>query len=228
MTIEEIQRITKPLITAKKQGYINKTGGNGPRLTRSYGEEFFDRYKDKLPSSLQGFYSITNGYSWEWEADIPTRSEGEKMTERGIINIQDLVELFDENILVNLSGDRNYYIEGEEHFSKTGQFLPVDYIEDICVGVFSKENSDDMMYFYDFGIGFYPLKVNFESYLKLAFMARGYMMWPYVLVYLEYGKDDPAKLGESRYEDFSEDMPLLFPDFKMDEFIASYESLKIK
>jgi hypothetical protein len=228
MTIEEIQRITKPLITARKQGYIEKTGGNGPRSTESFGEGFFNNYKDKLPPSLIGFYAITNGYSWQWEAKIPTRTSNEKNTEQGIINVLDLEDLFDEDILVTLSESRKYYIEGEEGFSKTGNFLPVDYIEDVCAGVFSKENDDDIIYFYDFGIGFYPLKINFEGYLELAFMARGYMMWPYVLVYLEYGKNDPAKFGESRYEDFSEDMPLLFPDFKMEEFIALYESLKIK
>ncbi len=228
MTIDDYQRIIRPLVNAFDQKKIVATGGNGPRSTDSFGEGFFDQYKERLLPSLQGFYSLTNGYSDYWEGKIPKRKKGEKIIERGIIDIVPLEDMFEEYNVVQLEETYNYYIEGEEGFLKTGQFIPIDNLGDICVGVFSKENHDNMMYFYDFGIGFYPLKVNFEGYLELAFDARGYMMWPYVLVYLEYGKDDPAKFGESRYEDFSEGMPLLFPSFKMDEFIALYESLKIK
>lgn len=71
-----------------------------------------------------------------------------------------------------------------------------------------------MVYFHDFGIGFYRLKVNFEGYVELVFAARGYMMWQYVHVYFEYGKYDGARFGKSRYDDFAENMSLLFPDFK--------------
>lgn len=226
MTIDDYQRIIVPLANAFDQKKIVATGGNGPRSTDSFGEGFFDQYKERLLPSLQGFYSLTNGYSDYWEGKIPTRKKGEKVTERGMIDIVPLEDMFAGHNLVQLEADNNYYIEGEDGFSKTGQFIPIDNIEDICAGVFSKENNDEMMYFHDFGVGFYPLKVNFESYLELAFAARGYIMWQYVLVYLEYGKHDSAKFGEGRFEEFSEDMPLLFPDFKLDEFIELYESLK--
>ncbi|HRB71208.1 MAG TPA: hypothetical protein PK776_05105 [Flavobacterium sp.] len=177
---------------------------------------------------MQGFYGITNGYSYYWKGEIPTRTEGQKTGERGIINILPLDELFQKHSVIELEEGRGYYIKGEDSFLKTGQFIPVDTVEDICAGVFSKENEDEIVYFHDFGIGFYPLKVNFEGYVTLAFAARGYMMWHYVIVYLEYGKNDSALYGKSRYDAFVEDMPLLFPDFKMEEFIALYESLKIK
>jgi hypothetical protein len=224
----EYQKLVKPLIEAKKQGDILKTGGNGPRSTDAFGEDFFNKYKNSLLSTMQGFYSFTNGYSYKWEGIIPTRTEGQKTSEQGIINIVALDELFEKHNIVELEKDYSYYIKGENFFSKTGQFIPVDYIGDICTGVFSKENEDEMVYFHDFGVGFYPLKVNFEGYLELAFAARGYMMWQYVIVYLEYGKNDYAMYGKSRYDDFVEDMPLLFPDFKLEEFINLYESLKIK
>lgn len=228
MTKQELLTITKPLISALNQSYIKITDGRGPRAIEIFGEGFFDQYKDKLPDSLQGFYSLTNGYSMYWEGKIPTRKKDEKQIERGIIDILGLEDLFEDYSVIELEENYGYYIKGEEVFSKTGQFIPVDSIGDICVGVFSKENNDDMMYYHDFGIGFYPLKVDFEGYLELVFMARGYMMWQDVLLYLEYGKNDPAMLGMSEYEDFVEDMPLLFPDFNMDEFIKLYESLKIK
>ncbi|WP_426473910.1 hypothetical protein [Chryseobacterium balustinum] len=196
MDKHEYQRLVKPLIKAEDLKFIKFTGGNGPRITKSKGEEFFNKYKNSLLSTMQGFYGFTNGYSYNWEGNIPTGN--------------------------------NYYIKGEDSFSKMGQFIPVDYVEDICAGVFSKENEDEMVYFHDFEIGFYPLKVNFEGYVELVFAARGYLMWQYVLIYLEYGKYDGARLGKSRYDDFVENMPLLFPDFKMEEFIKLYESLKIK
>lgn len=224
----EYQRLVKPLIEAEDQKLIKFIGGDGPRSTKSKGEDFFNEYKHYLLDTMLGFYSFTNGYSYNWEGNIPTRNEGQKTSERGIINIVPLDELFERPNIVELEKGYNYYIEGEDSFSKTGQFIPVDYIEDVCAGVFSKENEDEIVYFHDFGIGFYPLKVNFEGYVELVFAARGYMMWQYVIVYLEYGKYDGAMLGKSRYDDFVEDMPLLFPDFKMDEFIKLYESLKIK
>ncbi|MCY1662520.1 MULTISPECIES: hypothetical protein [Chryseobacterium] len=224
----EYQRLIKPIIDAREKEYILGIGGTGFRSTKSKGEEFFNRYKNSLLSTMEGFYSITNGYSYEWESNIPTNIEGQKISEHGIINIIPLDELFEKPNVVELEEGYNYYIKGEDSFSKTGQFIPVDYIEDICAGVFSKENEDEMVYFHDFGIGFYPLKINFKGYVELAFAARGYLMWQYVLVYLEYGKYDGAMLGKSRYDDFAENMPIIFPDFDMEEFIKLYESLKIK
>lgn len=223
----DYQRLVKPLIDAEDLNLIKFTGGSGPRSTKSRGEEFFNKYKSSLLVTMQGFYSFTNGYSYNWEGNTPT-SEGQKTSKHGIINIVPLDELFEKPNVVELEENYNYYIQGEDFFSKVGQFIPVDYIEDICAGVFSKENEDEMVYFHDFGIGFYPLKVNFEGYIELVFAARGYMMWQYVLVYLEYGKHDGAMLGKSRYDDFAENMPLIFPDFKMEEFLKLYESLKIK
>lgn len=223
----DYQRLVKPLIDAEDLNLIKFTGGSGPRSTKSRGEDFFNKYKSSLLIMMQGFYSFTNGYSYNWKSNIPT-SEGQKTSECGIINIVPLDELFEKPNVVELEEGYNYYIKGEDSFSKTGQFIPVDYIEDICAGVFSKENEDDMVYFHDFGIGFYPLKINFEGYVELVFATRGYMMWQYVLVYLEYGKYDGAMLGKSRYDDFAENMPLIFPDFNMEEFIKLYESLKIK
>ncbi|REC54337.1 hypothetical protein DRF62_10065 [Chryseobacterium piscium] len=228
MNREDYIRISRPLVNSIKQNNIISKGGNGPRSTESFGKDFFDKYKYELPSSLFIFYKLTNGFSDYWEATISTRTEGQKTSERGIINILPLDELFQKHSVIELEAARGYYIKGEDSFSKTGQFIPVDYVEDICAGVFSKENEDEIVYFHDFGIGFYPLKVNFEGYVELAFAARGYLMWQYVIVYLEYGKDDSAMYGKSRYDDFIEDMPLLFPDFKIDEFIKLYESLKIK
>jgi hypothetical protein len=231
MKWEEYQRITKPLIEARANGYIDKKGGNGRRSTKAFGEDFFSKYENRLNTSMKGFYSSTNGYSYYWNGEIATRGANEKTTERGIINILPLEDLFESFNVVDIAERQKdniiFYIKEEEEFSKTGQFIPVDYIEDICVGVFSKENNDEMMYFHDFGIGFYPLKLNFEGYVELVFAVRGYMMWPYVLIYLEYGKNDAAMFGKSRYDEFVEDMPLLFPDFKLEEFIALYESLKI-
>lgn len=223
----DYQRLVKPLIDAEDLNLIKFTGGTGPRSTKSRGEEFFNKYKSSLLITMEGFYGFTNGYSYNWEGNILT-NEGQRINERGIINIVPLDELFEKSNVIELEEGYNYYIQGEDSFLKTGQFIPVDYIEDICAGVFSRENEDEMVYFYDFGIGFYPLKVNFEGYVKLVFAARGYMMWQYVIVYLEYGKYDGAMLGKSRYDDFEENMPLLFPDFKMEEFIKLYESLKIK
>lgn len=47
-------------------------------------------------------------------------------------------ELFEKPNVVELEEDYNYYIKGEDSFSKTGQFIPVDYVEDICAGVLVK------------------------------------------------------------------------------------------
>lgn len=220
----KFRELLKPLIDAELQNTIKYTGGGWSMTKKS----FFNKYKDLLLDGMQSFFSFTNGYSYNWEGIIPTRTEGQKTSERGIISIVPLDELFEKPNVVELEEGYNYYIQGEDSFCKTGQFIPVDYVEDICAGVFSKENEDEMVYFHDFGIGFYPLKVNFEGYVELAFAARGYLMWQYVIVYLEYGKYDGAMLGKSRYDDFAENMPLLFPDFKMEEFIKLYESLKIK
>lgn len=224
----DYQRLVKPLIEAEDLKLIKFIGGNGPRSTKSKGKDFFNEYKDYLLNKMHEFYSFTNGYSYEWESNIPANIEGQKISEHGIINIVPLDELFEKPNVVELEEGYNYYIKGEDSFSKTGQFIPVDYIEDICAGVFSKENEDEMVYFHDFGIGFYPLKINFKGYVELAFAARGYLMWQYVLVYLEYGKYDGAMLGKSIYDDFAENMPIIFPDFDMEEFIKLYESLKIK
>lgn len=220
----KFRELLKPLIEAELQETIKYTGGGWSMTKKS----FFNKYKHMLLNAMLGFYSYTNGYSHNWEANVLTKNAKEKTNQRGIIRIVPLDELFEKPNIVELEEGYNYYIQGNDSFSKTGQFIPVDYIEDICAGVFSKKNDDEMIYLHDFGIGFYKLNVNFEGYVALAFAAGGYIMWQYVIIYLEYGKYDGAMLGKSRYDDFVENMPLLFPDFKMEEFIELYESLKIK
>ncbi|MNY12124.1 hypothetical protein D3C86_1451910 [compost metagenome] len=66
-----------------------------------------------------------------------------------------------------------------------------------------------------------PLHVDFEGYLKLLTLSKGFGWWQNALVQINTGITQPNVAG------FKENMPKIFPEFNWDEFVALYQSVRI-
>ncbi len=102
-------------------------------------------------------------------------------------------------------------------------FRPIDMFYDMdgFVGFFIGREDKKGLYLVHSDSSVSPLHVNFEGYLKLLGMSKGFGWWQNALVEISTGEHQP------NVDDFKEKMPQIFPDFNFDEFKALYESLRI-
>ncbi|MNJ90964.1 hypothetical protein D3C87_86040 [compost metagenome] len=66
-----------------------------------------------------------------------------------------------------------------------------------------------------------PLHVDFEGYLKLLTLSKGFGWWQNALIEISTGVHQPNT------DSFRENMPKIFPEFNWDEFVALYQSVRI-
>ncbi len=102
-------------------------------------------------------------------------------------------------------------------------FRPLDmfYESAGCVGFFVNREDKLGLYLYKFDGETHPLHIDFDGYLKLLGLSKGFGWWQNALVEISTGEHQP------NVDDFKEKMPQIFPDFSYDKFIKLYESLRI-
>lgn len=172
----------------------------------------------QIPKELVNFYKFTNGGKLSWEAP----SAG--IDEYGSCNILPIVHLFDVTA-VSLSqfADGILINDNSERVIRSGFFRPVDFfVDEACVGYFSDGEDINELFYYDFGISFYSLKLDFEGYFKLMAEVAAYAYWQQALLVVEYNypTDIVQKLKTG--------MGKLFPQFDWETFVQNYQKLKIK
>ena len=86
------------------------------------------------------------------------------------------------------------------------------------------EQANEELYFLFFQDKPQGLNVDMEGYIQLLNMSGGFAYWQESLLFLQGNSE--ATLDS--IEKFKKYMPLIFPDFKWDEFVALYERVKIK
>ncbi len=160
--------------------------------------------------SLIRFYRLRNWWiiGWETKNDLPMRAEGRfdiRSPERVLFNCDEEMGVFDD--VPDLKGFRHI-----DMFNESGG----------SVGFFvGREKEKKGLYLNRFEGRVEPMHVDFEGYLKLLGMSKGYLGWQNALIIIHSKKD--SGMADS----FKLNMPLLFPDFNWDEFVKLYESLRI-
>lgn len=160
---------------------------------------------------LNRFYSCFTHWNVKWtirkDAKIPVQAEG-------VFNLYPV-----ERIFINWDNE----FGGNSWAPDMKGFRPLDmfYESAGCVGFYINRTNKEGLYLYEFDGETYPLHINFEGYLKLLSMSKGFGWWQSTLVELSTG------VPQSNVDDFKEKMPQIFPDFNYDEFAALYESLRI-
>ncbi|WP_299211845.1 hypothetical protein [uncultured Dokdonia sp.] len=102
-------------------------------------------------------------------------------------------------------------------------FRPLDlfYDSDGFVGFYIGREDKKGLYLVHSDSSVSPLHVDFEGYLELLSLSRGFGWWQNTLVEISTGKHQP------NVDIFKENMPKIFPDFDYKEFKNLYESLRI-
>ena len=101
------------------------------------------------------------------------------------------------------------------------------FIPEACIGFFMAEpgqKPDDELYYLYFEDEPQGLNVDMDGYVQLLYQARGFAYWQLALLFLQTNR----KRKVPEVEEFKKYMPLIFPDFKWEEFVALYEKVKIK
>ena len=101
------------------------------------------------------------------------------------------------------------------------------FVPEACVGYYIAEDGEqanEELYFLFFQDKPQGLNVDMEGYIQLLNMSGGFAYWQESLLFLQGNSE--ATLDS--IEKFKKYMPLIFPDFKWDEFVALYERVKIK
>lgn len=176
-----------------------------------------NKYERELPEALRDFYHQINGVAVRWSIDQTNLPEA-----GGSVNILPLHHLFDETV-VPIASDL-VVIDDELDFAKKtkieGVFRRVDlFTDEASVGYFSDPQMGKKL-FYAYGHRFYHMNLDFAGYFKLLCAAKGYIYWQHVILYTEYAH------GKIENEQFRAQMPLIFSDFKWDDFIKLYQDCK--
>ena len=102
-------------------------------------------------------------------------------------------------------------------------FKPLDmfYESAGCVGFFIDREDKKGLYLYKFDGETQALDIDFEGYLKLLGMSKGYGWWQNSLIEIATGISQP------NVKAFKEEMPKIFTNFSWDEFCELYESLRL-
>ncbi len=164
----------------------------------------------KLPTSIQKLYKYANGVEIRWHL-IKDSSQG------GRIHFLNYETAF---LTVNKYDD--WQIEQEETLP---YFRAIDLITDEaeCGIIYNgKEYLGDTMFYLERGdANLQSLNINFDGYLELLKMSRGYYYWPKALLDIERGTES------FETKNFKQNMPLIFEDFNWDEFVEKYQALRL-
>ncbi|MFN0187079.1 MAG: hypothetical protein ACKVQV_00100 [Bacteroidia bacterium] len=187
--------------------------------------ELTELHKNEIEPWLLEFYRAgINGFKITWT--INETEESDEM--RGSINIWPVESTFKEKNYINVDSKE---IKVNQVFGKTdkiklqGIFRIVDYfVDEAQVGYFSDSAMKFRFYYMDSDQEFWDLKLDFKGYFELACAAYGFEYWQQYILYREYKK----AWHHTAHNDFIQSMPEIFPDFKIEEFLTLYESLRLK
>jgi hypothetical protein len=227
MNIEEYKKYVNPFIDRIFKKHIKDTSKGNP--ANKITDESLKLLKSEGLDQLLGVYDLINGFNVEWKATFEHSPPSSKNSEIGKINLVSIEEMLSPSGSVNLNQLETWTIYdvggSKRNAALSGRFIPVDTIGDICSGIF--DNGDPKLYFHDFGNSFYSLDLDIFGYFKMVLKSNGYSFWQQALVYHLYSKDESSTYGQSTYDDFVEDMPVIFKEFDLDEYLAFFESLRI-
>lgn len=163
-----------------------------------------------VTSCIIDFYKMFDGFKLEWSdtaGDLGGCMHFLKM----------------EEVLQNWKG--NLYDEDDLEENDLIEFFhPFDLItpEAQCGIMIGMEYEDhEIHYNYSGTAETLGLDVDFEGYLEMAKEARIFFYWPKVLLDIQNKEENPETLS------FKKNMPKIFPDFKWENFVAKYESLRL-
>ena len=167
-----------------------------------------DAKKRSFPNSIIAFYEQMDGLYIKWVSKKIKDS-----SVRGVVNIMPLQEVLK-------SWENVVYFDKDDSMVN---FVPIDFFEDeACVGAFIGENKSESLYFYRFRPEPINLKITLPAYYELVLNSKGFIYWQYAIIAEIEKKENPMS------DIFKENMPKLFSEFDYDEFIALYNSLKMK
>ena len=101
------------------------------------------------------------------------------------------------------------------------------FIPEACIGFFMAkpgQKPNDELYYLYFEDEPEGLNVDMDGYMQLLYKTRGFAYWQLALLFLQTRR----KRKVSGVEEFKKYMPIIFPDFKWDEFVALYEQVKLR
>jgi hypothetical protein len=173
-------------------------------------EEILKQYSDKISDPLiLKFYSCFGawGVKWETRPDFSIRA-------LGIFNFLSIEEVMQ---------DWDNEFGGNSWAPDMKGFRPFDMFYEMegHVGFFVDRPDKKGLYLSETDGEAQPLHVNFEGYLKLLAMSKGYGWWQNSLIEISTG------ISKAGVTAFKENMPKIFPEFNWEEFVALYESVRI-
>jgi hypothetical protein len=163
-----------------------------------------DEIQNIVSAAILNYYKVFMSYEQIW-----TFKQNEEI--RGFINILPL----------------GNPIEDSKAPDQHGLTMFDNFVPEACVGYYvapQGQKPNDELYFLNFGEEPQGMNVNADGYIQLLYMARGFAYWQMALLSFQ---NNPTT-DENAVEEFRHWMPIVFPDFKWEEFVALYEKVKIK
>ncbi|MNJ90965.1 hypothetical protein D3C87_86050 [compost metagenome] len=160
------------------------------------------------------FYSCFSQWKLHWK-----NKDNINIHIEGIIELQPLEEIFaghwDETWADTW--------EGTEIAEDMVGFRPLDsfYEGTGIVGFYINRFDKQGLYLYKEEGEPEPLHVDFEGYLKLLALSKGFGWWQNALIEISTGVHQPNT------DSFRENMPEIFPEFNWEEFVALYQTVRI-
>ena len=210
-TDEQIQEWLVPLFT-------DITGPLMDRIEKMHVDSRYERYENenyKLDSvddlSIINFYRFFDWLKIDWKS---TESGEFQVDCEGVVDFIPLAQA--------LSDAWDKDLGGNDWAPEMLGFRPLDCFYDVdgMVGFFVGRNDMKGLFLFS-DSELYPLHVNFEGYLKLLGMSKGFGWWQNALVQISTGIHKP------NVDSFKEKMLQVFPDFSWNQFVELYESLRI-
>lgn len=168
---------------------------------------------DSAHKNVEEFYRKTNN-GWELRWETGNSSIG------GCIDLAETKHLFAE------PESLGFYDEDTDEDADIRFFHPFDYPSpESYVGFIIRPDTIYKSVYY-MSIGDYELNnldLDFDGYTQMAIESRVFNHWQVVLLY--YMGD--INIGSSETETFKAEMPKIFPNWKWENFIAKFESLRI-
>jgi hypothetical protein len=175
-----------------------------PKKVRNKAQEM------QVPRQIISFYENSNGFQLDWEM---LRSPDPDVLGRvKILSLTEVIQDWKDVV----------YFEDTELDDPIRTFCPFDFfVDEACVGIYLEEDFDDSLYLYKFDSEPFRLDLDISGYIELLIAARGFLYWQNVIKAL---KTDGDNTEAERFRIF---LPQLFPNFSIEEFSNTYESLRL-
>jgi hypothetical protein len=177
----------------------------------------------KFSPSFQKSISDCCGLLLKWETNEEFSESGMVKDEEDLGYIFGRLDIWDfDSMLSSMEGI--VYFEDEPEDSELRNFHMVDYYSDEnFVGIFSGDSATDSLYYFNIDDP-YPvyLGLDLQGYVDMALAAKAFIHWPVALSdYLSDTESHSMKIMKQY-------LPILFPDWTWEGWIAMYEEIKLK